>query len=85
MGWLHVDLRGLAVPVSRDRDCVRTRRLALRQRLLHEKDLSGAAALAITAEISLLELRETADSLQDLLYSDSLCNMSGCASRPRAA
>ena len=85
MGWLHVDLRGLEVPVPRDRDCVRTRRLALRQRLLCEPGLTGATALAITAEISLLELREAADSLQDLLYSDSLCNIPGCASRPRAA
>ena len=85
MGWLQVDLRGLEVPVPRDRDCVRTRRLALRQRLLCEPGLTGAIALAITAEISLLELREAADSLQDLLYMDSLCNISGCASRPRAA
>ena len=85
MGWLHVDLRGLRVPVPHDSGCARERRLALRERLLHEQGLSGAAALAITAEISLLELREAVDSLQSLLYSDSLCNISGCASRPRAA
>jgi hypothetical protein len=85
MGWLQVDLRGLRVPVPHDSGCARARRLALRQRLIGEQGLSGATALAITAEIQLLELREAADSLQDLLYSDSICNMSRCASRPRAA
>jgi hypothetical protein len=68
MGWLHVDLRGLRVPVPHDSGCARERRLALRQRLLCEDFLSGAAALAIVAEIQLLELREAADSLQDLLH-----------------
>jgi hypothetical protein len=85
MGWLQVDLRGLRVPVPHDSGCARERRLALRQRLRREEALTGAAALAITAEIQLLELREAADSLHDLLYSDSLCNITGCASRPRAA
>jgi hypothetical protein len=85
MGWLNIDLRGLRVPVPHDSGCARERRLALRQRLVREECLSGAAALAITGEIQLLELREAADSLQDLLYSDSLCNIPGCASRPRAA
>ena len=85
MGWLQIDLRGLRVPVPHDSGCARARRLALRNRLLHEEPLSGATALALTAEIQLLELREAADSLHDLLYSDSICNISGCASRPRAA
>ena len=85
MGWLQVDLRGLWVPVPHDSGCARARRIALRNRLLHEEFLSGATALAITAEIQLLELREAANSLQNLLYSDSLCNITGCASRPRAA
>ena len=85
MGWLQVDLRGLRVPVPHDSGCARERRLALRERLVREAPLSGAAALAITAEIQLLELREAADSLQTLLYSDTICNISECASRPRAA
>ena len=67
MGWLQVDLRGLRVPVPHDSGCARERRLALRQRLLRDEVLTGAAALAITAEIQVLELREAADSLQDLL------------------
>jgi hypothetical protein len=85
MGWLQVDLRGLRVPVPHDSGCARERRLALRERLLRERGLTGATALALTAEIQLLELREAADSLQDLLYSDSLCNITGCDSRRRAA
>ena len=67
MGWLNVDLRGLRVPVPHDSGCARERRLSLRQRLLREESLSGDAALAITAEIQLLELREAAESLQELL------------------
>ena len=67
MGWLQVDLRGLRVPVPHDSGCARERRLALRERLLNELCLSGASALAITAEIQLLELREAADSLQVLI------------------
>ena len=85
MGWLQIDLRGLRVPVPHDSGCARERRLALRQRLLLEAGLSGAAALAITAEIQLLELREAADSLQTLLNSDSIRNIPECASRLRAA
>ena len=85
MGWLQVDLRGLSVSVPHDSGCARERRLALRERLVREAPLSGAAALAITAEISLLELREAADSLHELMYSDSLCNITGCDSRLRAA
>lgn len=85
MGWLRVDLRGLSVPVPHDSGCARARRLALRDRLLGDSCLSGAAALAITAEISLLELREAADSLHELIYSDSICNILECDSRLRAA
>jgi hypothetical protein len=85
MGWLQVDLRGLSVPIPHDAGCARERRLALRARLLHEEPMLGAAALAITAEIQVLELREAADSLHDLLASDTLCNIMECASRPRAA
>lgn len=85
MGWLQVDLRGLSVPIPHDAGCARERRLALRGRLLREEPLLGAAALAIAAEIQCLELREAADSLHDLLYKDAICNISECASRPRAA
>ena len=85
MGWLQVDLRGLSVPIPHDSGCARERRLALRGRLLREAPLLGATALAITAEIQVLELREAADSLHDLLYSDTICNLLECASRPRAA
>jgi hypothetical protein len=84
MSWLQVDLRGLRDPAPLDPGCTRARRLALRERLLHEEPLMGAAALAIAAEVQLLELREASDSLHDLLYSDSLCNITGCASRLRA-
>jgi hypothetical protein len=85
MGWLKVDLRGLSVPIPHDAGCARERRIALRTRLLREELLTGAGALALTEEIQLLELREAADSLQDLLYSNRICNISECASRPRAA
>ncbi len=85
MGWLQVDLRGLRVPVPHDGGCARARRLALRERLLREEKLSGAAALAIVTEVQVLELREAADSLHELLYASSLCNIPGCDSRPRAA
>jgi hypothetical protein len=85
MGWLNVDLRGLRVPVPHDSGCARARRLALRHRLLHEEPLAGGAALAIAAEIQVLELREAADSLHELLYTSSLCNIAGCDSRLRAA
>ena len=63
MGWLQVDLRGLGVPVPHDSGCARARRLALRERLLRDPELAGAAALAIVREIQVLELREAADSL----------------------
>ena len=85
MGWLQVDLQGLRVPVPHDSGGARERRLALRRQLLRDERLSGAAALAITAEIQVLELREAADSLQGLLYSDNIRNMTECASRRRAA
>jgi hypothetical protein len=67
MGWLQIDLRGLRVPVPHDSGCARARRIALRDRLTRQRCLSGAAALAILAEIQVLELREAADSLQELL------------------
>jgi hypothetical protein len=85
MGWLQVDLRGLCVPVPHDSGCARARRLALRERLINDPYLSGESALAIASEIQVLELREAADSLHELLYSSSLCNITGCDSRPRAA
>ena len=85
MGWLQVDLRGLRVPVPHDSGCARARRLALRERLLRDPYLPGAAALAIVREIQILELHEAADSLHDLLYSDTICNMSECVSPRRAA
>jgi hypothetical protein len=85
MGWLQVDLRGLRVPVPHDNGCARARRIALRERLLREPRLSGAAALAIVSEVQALELREAADSLHALLYSNSLCNIGRCDSRHRAA
>ena len=85
MGWLHVDLRGLRVPVPHDSGCARGRRLALRKRLLGDPYLSGAAALAIAAEIQVLELREAADSLHELIDTDLLCNMSRCDRPLRAA
>ena len=85
MGWLQVDLRGLRVPVPHDSGSARARRLALRKRLLRDSCLSGAAALAIVAEIQQLELREAADSLQELVYHGNLCNITGCDSRLRAA
>ena len=67
MGWLSIDLRGLRVPVPHDTGGARARRLALRDRLIADPCLPGEAALAIVAEIQVLELREAADSLQDLL------------------
>jgi hypothetical protein len=67
MGWLSIDLRGLRVPVPHDSGCARARRLALREQLIAEPCLPGSAALAIVAEIQVLELREAADSLQNLL------------------
>ena len=85
MGWLQVDLRGLSASAPHDGACARARRIALRQRLLCEPNLSGAAALAITSEIQLHELREAADSLHELLYSRSLRNIARCDRRPRAA
>jgi len=85
MGWLHVDLRGLRVPVPHDSGCARARRLALRERLLGDPYLSGAAALAIAAEIQVLELREAADSLHELIDTDILCNISRCDRLLRAA
>ena len=85
MSWLSIDLRGLGVPVPHDSGCARARRIALRERLLREPCLSGATALALVAEVQVLELREAADSLHELLYSNSLCNIPGCDSRPRAA
>ena len=85
MSWLQVDLRGLSVPLPHDSGCTRARRLALRERLLGDPDLSGAAALAIVAEIQVLELREAADSLHALLYTYTPCNISECDSRRRAA
>jgi len=85
MSWLQIDLRGLRVPVPHDSGCARTRRIALRERLIREPGLSGEAALAIAAEIQLLELREAADSLQELLDLNYLCNISECDSRLRAA
>lgn len=85
MGWLQVDLRGLRVPVPHDSGCARARRLALRERLLVDPYLCGAAALAIAAEIQVLELREAADSLHELIDTDLLCNMSGCDRPLRAA
>jgi hypothetical protein len=71
MGWLQIDLRGKGVPLH-DTGSARARRLALRERLLGDPDLPGAAAVAIAREISLLELREAADSLQQSLVKDSL-------------
>jgi hypothetical protein len=85
MGWLHIDLRGLRVPVPHDSGCARARRLALRERLLGDPCLNGVEALAILQEIQVLELREAADSLQDLLYHDDLCNITECVSPRRAA
>jgi hypothetical protein len=85
MGWLHVDLRGLSVPVPQDPGGARACRLALRKRLIGEPGLSGRTALAIAREIELLELREAADSLHELLYMDTLCNIHGCDGRLRAA
>ena len=85
MGWLQVDLRGLCVPVPHDSGCARARRLALRERLIGDPYLSGAAALALASEIQVLELREAADSLHELIYTDSLCNITGCDSRLPAA
>ena len=67
MGWLHIDLRGLRVPVPHDSGSARARRLALRDRLLREPNLSGAAALALAGEVQVLELREAADSLHELI------------------
>jgi hypothetical protein len=66
MGWLQIDLRGLRVPVPHDGGCARARRLALRERLLHEPHLTGAGALALLCEMQMLELREAADSLRHL-------------------
>jgi hypothetical protein len=85
MGWLQIDLRGLSVSVPHDTGSARARRLALRERLLGDPCLPGAVALAIAAEISVLELREAADSLHDLLAIDTPCNISRCDSRLRAA
>jgi hypothetical protein len=85
MGWLHIDLRGLRVPVPHDSGCARARRLALRERLLGDPCLKGVEALAILQEIQVLELREAADSLQDLRYYDDLCNITECVSPRRAA
>ena len=67
MGWLQIDLRGLRVPVPHDSGGARGRRLMLRELLLGDPCLAGDSALAIVAEIQVLELREAADSLQDLL------------------
>jgi len=85
MGWLHVDLRGLSVSVPHDSGSARARRLALRERLLGDPYLPGAAALAIAAEIQVLELREAADSLHGLIDIYTPCNISRCDSRLRAA
>ena len=85
MGWLEIDLRGLRVSVPHDSGSARARRLALRERLLGDPYLSGAAALAVTAEIQVLELREAADSLHELRDLDSVCNIPRCDSRLRAA
>jgi hypothetical protein len=67
MGWLQIDLRGLRVPVPHDSGSARGRRLMLREQLLGDPYLAGSSALAIVSEIQVLELREAADSLQDLL------------------
>jgi len=83
MGWLRVDLRGLGIPVPHDSGGVRARRLALRDRLLRDAYLCGAAALAIAGEIQELELREAADSLHELLDSRLYCNISRCANPHR--
>ena len=64
MGWLKVDLHGKRVPTPHDCGGARARRLALRDRLLHDKRISGAEALALVHELRVLELREAADSLQ---------------------
>ena len=85
MGWLQIDLRGLRVPVPHDSGSARARRLALRERLLRDPLLPGAAALAIANEISLLELREAADSLRELLDTNTPRNISECDRRLRAA
>ena len=67
MGWLKIDLRGLRVPTPHDCGGAHARRLALRDRLLHDKRISGAEALALVHELRVLELREAADSLHNLL------------------
>jgi hypothetical protein len=85
MSWLSIDLRGLRTPVPHDSGGARARRLALRGRLLSDPGLCGEAALALVAEVQVLELREAADSLHELLYTNSLCNIHGCTSRHRAA
>ena len=36
MSRLQIDLRGLRVPVPHDNGCARTRRIALRERLIRE-------------------------------------------------
>ena len=49
-------------------DCgsARARRIELRRVLLEEPCLTGRAALSLTRELRLLELREAAETLQDL-------------------
>jgi hypothetical protein len=66
MSWLRIDLRGVHVPMPHDCGGARARRLELRQRLLRETGLTGAAALAIVREVRALELREAVESLREL-------------------
>ena len=66
MGWLRIDLSGRHVAVPHDCGDARARRIALRQRLRSEPGLTGAAALELATELRVLELREAAESLQNL-------------------
>jgi len=85
MGWMQLDLRGLRVPVPHDSGGARARRIALREQLIGDPGLPGASAIAIADEIQILELREAADSLHELLYSRDTCNIPACGGRLRAA
>jgi hypothetical protein len=66
MTWLKLDLRRPQPPIPHEPAEARARRLTLRERLLHEAALSGAAALAIAQELRALEAGPAPDSLQDL-------------------
>ncbi len=66
MSWLRVDLTGSRDPLPHDDGSPRSRRMALLRRLRSDPFLRGADALALAAELRVLELREAVDSLQSL-------------------